>query len=387
MPSETRIFGGAGLIKDLTAAGFCCTIRASIIAKRFPILTRPSSRWPLAAALLLGLAPCVTAQIPMTPEMPPPPPPRPVAAPPAAPIKLGPPGVAATVNGTPITKAAVTAQVLKTVGPQFVSQLVDQMITISLIDQEAVRQRVVISPAQVALKLAQVRKRAAAQIPGGLDTYLSQRHQTLADYKAQMVTELKVEALVKKTLPPVASVARRHVRHLLILTTNPGSPTAPGPGGPHTDPEALALIAKAQAELKAGKSFEEVANEFTEDPSGKGKGGDLGIMDASTQFVPEFKAAALALKAGEVTPQPVKTQFGYHLIQCVSTSAAPLPSDKALYTAADQAAKQQQIQTAIRGYVENLKKKATIVNYTPAPPPAPTPPGFFPGAGGPAPAP
>ncbi len=350
-------------------------------------MTRLSPRWPLAAALLLGLAPCATAQIPMTPEMPPPPP-RPTAPmPPAAPVRPGPPGVAATVNGTPITKAQVTAEVLKAVGPQFVSQLVDQMITIALIDQEAARQHVVITPAQAALKLSQVKARAAAQVPGGLDTYLTQRHQTLADYKSQLLTELKVEALVKKNLPPAAPMARRHVRHLLILTTRPGVMPSPDVKGPHTDPEALALIAKAQAALKAGKSFEEVANEYTEDPSGKGKGGDLGLMDASTPFVPEFKAAALALKAGEITPQPVKTQYGYHLIQCVSTSAAPLPSDKALYVAAEQAAKQQQIQVAIRGYVDGLKKKATVVNYTPAPPPAPTPPGFMPGMGGPPPAP
>ncbi len=349
-------------------------------------MTRLSPRWPLAAVLLLGLAPYATAQIPMTPEMPPPPP-RPAApAPPAAPVTPGPPGVAATVNGVPITKTQVTAEVIKAVGPQFVSQLVDQMITIALIDQEAARQHVVITPAQAALKLSQVRTRASAQVPGGLDTYLAQRHQSLADYKAQLLTELKVEALVKKTMPPAAPAARRHVRHLLILTSPPGAMPSPDVKGPHTDAEALALIAKAQADLKAGKSFEEVANQYTEDPSGKGKGGDLGIMDATTSFVPEFKAAALALKPGEVTPEPVKTQFGYHLIQCVSTSAAPLPSDKALYAAAESAAKQQQIQAAIRGYVEGLKKKARIVNYTPAPPPAPTPPGF-PGLGGPPPAP
>lgn len=324
----------------------------------------------------------------MTPEMPPPPP-RPAApAPPTAPVRPGPPGVAATVNGVPITKTQVTAEVIKAVGPQFISQLVDQMITISLIDQEAARQHVVITPAQAALKLSQVRTRASAQVPGGLDTYLAQRHQTLADYKSQLLTELKVEALVKKNMPPAVPVARRHVRHLLILTAPANAMPTPDVKGPHTDAEALALIAKAQAELKAGKPFEDVANEYTEDPSGKGKGGDLGIMDASTPFVPEFKAAALALKAGEVTPQPVKTQYGYHLIQCISTSAAPLPSDKALYLAAAQNDKQQQIQAAIRGYVENLKKKAAIVNYTPAPPPAATPPGFPPGmGGGPAPAP
>ncbi len=350
-------------------------------------MTRLSPRWPLAAALLLGLAPIVSAQIPMTPEMPPPPP-RPAApAPPAAPVKPGPPGVAATVNGIPITKTQVTAEVLKAVGPQFVSQLVDQMITIALINQEAARQHIVITPAQAALKLSQVRTRAAAQVPGGLDTYLAQRHQSLADYKSQLLTELKVEALVKKTLPPPAPVARRHVRHLLVLTAPPGAMPTPGVKGPHTDAEALALIAKAQAEIKAGKSFEQAANEYTEDPSGKGKGGDLGIMDASTQFVPEFKAAALALKVGEVTPQPVKTQYGYHLIECISTSAAPLPSDKALYAAGESAAKQQQIQAAIRGYVEGLKKKARIVNYTPAPPPAPTPPGFPSGMGSPTPSP
>ena len=286
----------------------------------------------------------------MNPSMPPAPP---VAPPPIiTPTTPGPPGVAAIVNGQQITRTQVANQAISLYGPQ----ILNTMVLITLINQEAAKQHIVITPAQVDAELAVVRQRAAAQVPGGLDTVLLQRHQSLASFKEQLLPQMQAEALVAKTLP---APVRYHARHLLILTTAPGPASAPGAKPPHTDAEALALIAKAQAELKAGKSFIVVANEYTEDPSGKGKGGDLGVIDANTPFDPNFLKAALALKPGEVTLVPVKSQYGYHLIKIDSTSVAPTPADIKLF--AD--ARRQQLDAAIPAYVENLRKNAKVISY------------------------
>ncbi|RMH34974.1 MAG: hypothetical protein D6687_01420 [Acidobacteria bacterium] len=66
--------------------------------------------------------------------------------------------------------------------------------------------------------------------------------------------------------------------------------------------------------VRAGEDFAELAKQFSEDPGSKDKGG-LYENIRKGAFVPEFESAALSLEPGQVAPQVVETQFGYHIIK------------------------------------------------------------------------
>ncbi len=90
---------------------------------------------------------------------------------------------------------------------------------------------------------------------------------------------------------------------------------------------------KVRADLDAGMSFEDAARKHSSCPS-KEQGGDLGFF-SKEQMVPEFGNAAFAMKVGDVSTEPVKTQFGLHLIKLVDkkeASVRPLDEVRAQLT-------------------------------------------------------
>ncbi len=103
-----------------------------------------------------------------------------------------------------------------------------------------------------------------------------------------------------------------------ILSIFPGAQEGKQPTA-EEDKATLEKLQKAQKELAEGKDFAEVAKAHSDCPS-KEKGGDLGTF-APGQMVPEFEEALKKMKAGEIS-QPVKTQFGYHIIKAGETKVA-----------------------------------------------------------------
>ncbi len=267
----------------------------------------------------------------------------------------GPPGVAAVVNGEKIPLSQVQQLAFHLHGADTLELLINNL----LVDQEAKKAGITVTPAEINARLVQIKQQIARQPQGGnLNTLLVQSHMTMANFKDSLRLRLEADKLMSKTLPPIVAV---HARHILVLTTvPPGSPNVK----PHSDEDARKLIAKAQDELKSGKSWDEVCKKYSEDPSNKDKGGDLGIIATGQPYIdPTFLNATLSLKKGQVTPEPVKSTYGYHLIKVDSANANPTPEDKQPLAAAVNAARQQMLQNSMQAYLDKLRQSAKVVNY------------------------
>jgi len=106
-----------------------------------------------------------------------------------------------------------------------------------------------------------------------------------------------------------------HARHILIRAAA---------GDEKASAAAKAKIEAIIVRLKKGEDFEKVAKELTEDPSGKANGGDLGYF-TKEQMVPEFSEVAFKLDKGQIS-EPVKTQFGWHVIKVEDKRVKPAPT-------------------------------------------------------------
>src|SRR5262249_19134307 len=91
-----------------------------------------------------------------------------------------------------------------------------------------------------------------------------------------------------------------------------GSPVPAGEKKDLTEEEALAKTNALRARIVAGEDFATIAKAESDDTGSGAKGGDLDFFGHG-QMVPPFEQAAFAQKVGEIG-EPVKSQFGYHLI-------------------------------------------------------------------------
>lgn len=109
------------------------------------------------------------------------------------------------------------------------------------------------------------------------------------------------------------------------------------------------------ARLKKGEKFDELAKKMSKDPGSGAKGGDLDWANASS-YVAEFSQAMVKLEKGQLTQEPVKSQFGWHVIQLDDTRDAKLPPFEELKPQISQQKTQEKLAT----FQEDLRKAAKV---------------------------
>jgi peptidyl-prolyl cis-trans isomerase C len=188
---------------------------------------------------------------------------------------------------------------------------------------------------------------------------------------AKRVTQAKLQQRYDeriKTMPPEEEV---RARHILVSTED----------------EAKALI----DEIKKGAAFDKLAKEKSTDKASGAEGGDLGWFKKG-DMVKEFADAAFQLKKGDLSETPIKTQFGYHVVQVEDRRTAPPPP---LEEISDQI-REELTREAVTNILDQLRSGAKVEKFNidgskveAAPPKAPAtaaPPKGAPATPAPAPA-
>jgi parvulin-like peptidyl-prolyl isomerase len=148
-----------------------------------------------------------------------------------------------------------------------------------------------------------------------------------------------------------------NARHILIGTRANGDKKA------LTDEEAKAKADKVLAEIKGGKSFADAAKEYSDDPGSKDKGG-LYEETPFGRFVPEFDQAVRSQTVGQVGA-PVKTMFGYHLIEVEKiTPAVAQTFEQVKDDAREQVASERQ-EAVMAGYIDGARSEVGFHVATP----------------------
>jgi peptidyl-prolyl cis-trans isomerase C len=170
----------------------------------------------------------------------------------------------------------------------------------------------------------------------------------LGDLAKSAATEAEMKKLYDESVAKTQPEEEVRARHILVKT----------------EQEAQDVLAK----LKGGADFEKLAREISIDPSAKTNGGDLEYFTKG-QMVAEFSDAAFKLNKGQVS-QPVKSQFGFHVIKVEDKRSKPVPKyedvkDQVQAFVARKAQAELVMKVRSEAKIENLLKKEA-----PTPPPA-----------------
>ena len=205
------------------------------------------------------------------------------------------------------------------------------------------------------------RQRKFADDPGVLRAVARAADQAMQNALLQkeispLITDAALQARYDRDFAGKPGETEVHARHILVPD----------------EADAKAAI----AEIKAGADFATVAKARSKDP-GSADGGDLGFFKQG-DMVPEFAAVAFALKPGEISQTPVKSQFGWHVIKVEERRQAAPASFEEMHDQIRQTAIQEGIQGIVKIAKTGLKIEIFNPDGTPKratdlaePPPAP----------------
>jgi foldase protein PrsA len=259
-------------------------------------------------------------------------------------------GNIAAVNGQNITRADFDHRLESNPAAR---QTLTQLVQTALISQYAKNNKVDVSQADITKRENEIK---AKYPPGQFEQILKQQGLTEQDVQTILsqqivlekavapqvhVSDADVKAYFDKNHAQYDKPEQVHARHILVAD--------------------LATANQVEAKLKAGGDFAALAKQYSTDPSSKDKGGDLGYFGRG-QMVPQFQDAAFGAKVGTITA-PVKSPFGYHIIQVLDKKPAQKATFASVKDQIRQQLTQQQESQAIPAFLQQLRATAKIDVY------------------------
>lgn len=264
------------------------------------------------------------------------------------------PGVTpvAIVNGHVITERDLYEALLDVAG----RNVLDQLILVQLIDDAAQKAGVSMSPAEVDQQYDQIRSQFAtadqfdqALQQAGLTPSLLRQQIRINGLLTQLVsplvtvTEKDIQSYYDQNKAQLGEPAQVRARHILVST----------------QAEAEELV----KELRAGADFAKLAQAHSIDTGSAKQGGELGFF-TQDQMVPEFAQAAFSLPVGQIS-DPVKTQYGYHIIQVEEKKEAQIPSLDQVRSRIQDTLRSQRLDQMVPLWIQQLEATASIQRFWP----------------------
>lgn len=246
------------------------------------------------------------------------------------------------------------------------AQVLDRLIDEELLYQEARKRGLLAGSDVVEAEIAQARSQFPT--PEGFAEALAKSQLTEESLRVVIARNLGIQNLVEKGIAPGVTITAAEVTQL--YEANAESFAIPEQvrarhilvefGETDDDAAKKAKRAKAEgllAQLKGGASFEELARGNSDCPSAA-EGGDLGLFERG-QMVPEFDAAAFALKTGE-TSGIVETEYGYHIIRLEERQAAGMIPEQEAAPQITEYLRSRKTGAAVEALLKELRGAATI---------------------------
>jgi peptidyl-prolyl cis-trans isomerase C len=162
-------------------------------------------------------------------------------------------------------------------------------------------------------------------------------------------------AMLNKEVGPAVTDEALHARYEKEIAGKPGEEEV---HAKHILVDTEAEAKKIIGQLKGGADFATLAKQYSKDPAGAQQGGDLGFFKKD-EMVPEFADAAFALQPGQISQQPVHSQFGWHVILVVERRRAEPPS----YDQARDQLRQKTIQEGVQKAVARARAAASVEKF------------------------
>lgn len=245
----------------------------------------------------------------------------------------------------------------------------DQVINVTLMNQQIQKHIDEVDPAKIEEQIAQIRESLNEQ-GQSLETLIEQNPNYTMDqlrerisYQLAMrkaveahqgeieVTEEEMKTYFENHKGEMGRPAEVSARHILLKT--------PEEASAEQEDEVRGKAQQLAEEARGGGDFAELAKEHSEGPSSS-RGGELGFFQRHGQMVEPFAEAAWALEVGEVS-DPVKTGFGYHVIKLTGRREAEEADFEELKAQIRMDLEQQQLDQKVEQMLEQLRTDADIV--------------------------
>ena len=170
------------------------------------------------------------------------------------------------------------------------------------------------------------------------------------------VTDAEAEDFYKKNTKQFEAPEKVRASHILV--------SVPMDAAPEVVAEKEKVAKGLLDRVKKGEDFGKLAAEKSEDPSAKQNSGDLDFF-SKDQMVPEFADAAFKMKQDEVSAEPVRSQFGYHVIKMTGRKDAETMALAEVKPKLVAYLKNQKKQQEIEKVVKTMREKADVKIHLP----------------------